>query len=545
MEDIKTKEPIQDVKAFDRIGDLKDHVRSTMVKSREAISGFDENDPESAEVYAEEQVEQGVQDTAETLKYETMQSIERGREAYRERRADKAESDRYASQTVKTRETPEKDVKTRDKASEKERIKTADKSAKGPKRSVKTAESTGRKAVKTTEKGAKEASDAPKKVKKTAERIRRIRQAITRAAKAVAAAVKAAAVAVKSIIAFLLAGGWVIVVFIAVAGVICAVVMSVFGIFFGGEENRPLHEVVSEITLEFQEEIDLKRVEIDHDKEEVRGARAPWKEVLAVFAVKTAGDPTNATDVITMTKDKETRLRSIFWRMNEITTKVENRPAEGTAEVTDQDDNELKEEETEEKWLVIEVKHKTAWDMAEHYRFSDEQKENLAMLLDESYDKYWMDVLYRYHTRNFKMVGTALAEVGNIGGEKYWKWYGFGFHVEWCACFVSWVANENGYIDEGFCPKFSQCAYGVRWFMEHDRWIDGSMVPEPGMLIFFDWDTPEGKYGPQDAHSDHVGIVEKVEDGIVYTIEGNCQDMCKQKQYPVGWYEIMGYGGVR
>jgi len=70
-------------------------------------------------------------------------------------------------------------------------------------------------------------------------------------------------------------------------------------------------------------------------------------------------------------------------------------------------------------------------------------------------------------------------------------------------------------------------------------------IEQIDMLIFFDWDTPDGKYGPQDAHSDHVGIVEKVENGIVYTIEGNCQDECKRNQYPVGWYEIMGYGGVR
>ena len=46
----------------------------------------------------------------------------------------------------------------------------------------------------------------------------------------------------------------------------------------------------------------------------------------------------------------------------------------------------------------------------------------------------------------------------------------------------------------------------------------------------------------QDGQSDHVGIVEKVENGIVYTVEGNSGDSCRQNQYPVGHYEILGYG---
>ena len=247
-----------------------------------------------------------------------------------------------------------------------------------------------------------------------------------------------------------------------------------------------------------------------------------------------------------MTKEKETRLRTIFHRMNIVTTSAETRTTVETVTVTDEDGNETEvEQEVEERWLIIEVEHKTAWEMADYYRFNDEQRKELAMLLDASFDDYWMNVIYRYHTYNYLMVETAKAEIGNVGGEKYWRWYGFSNHVEWCAVFVCWVAEQHGYIEEGFCPKFSQCTYGTRWFMEHDRWIDGAMEPLPGMLIFFDWDTPNGKYGPQNALADHVGIVEKVEDGIVYTIEGNCQDECKRNQYPIGWYEIMGYGGIR
>lgn len=63
------------------------------------------------------------------------------------------------------------------------------------------------------------------------------------------------------------------------------------------------------------------------------------------------------------------------------------------------------------------------------------------------------------------------------------------------------------------------------------------------MIIFFDWDN-KGHSGPQDGQSDHVGIVWKVEDGIIYTVEGNSGDSCRVNQCPVGCYEILGYGVV-
>ena len=56
------------------------------------------------------------------------------------------------------------------------------------------------------------------------------------------------------------------------------------------------------------------------------------------------------------------------------------------------------------------------------------------------------------------------------------------------------------------------------------------------------WGFPEWFFRPQDGQSDHMGIVEKCENGIVYTIEGNSGDSCRQRQYSVGYYEILGYG---
>ena len=139
---------------------------------------------------------------------------------------------------------------------------------------------------------------------------------------------------------------------------------------------------------------------------------------------------------------------------------------------------------------------------------------------------------------NPELMELAKQQVGNVGGYPYWSWYGFNSRVEWCACFVSWCANECGYIDAGVVPKFAACAsQGVPWFKERGLWQDNSYEPRPGDIIFFDWDD-----GGQDGSSDHVGIVEKVENGRVYTVEGNSGDSVRQNSYPVGYYEIYGYG---
>jgi len=71
------------------------------------------------------------------------------------------------------------------------------------------------------------------------------------------------------------------------------------------------------------------------------------------------------------------------------------------------------------------------------------------------------------------------------------------------------------------------------WFQQHGQWQDGSYTPKAGDIIFFDW---EG-----DGTTDHVGIVEKVENDTVYTIEGNSGDACKQRNYPDGSSVIIGY----
>lgn len=106
-----------------------------------------------------------------------------------------------------------------------------------------------------------------------------------------------------------------------------------------------------------------------------------------------------------------------------------------------------------------------------------------------------------------------------------------------CLFCFSWCANEYGYIEAELIPKYAVCDTGVYWFKERGEWVEGTEEPKAGMIIFFDWE-----YDGLDGNSDHTGIVEKVEGGRVYTIEGNASDSCMKCSYPVGYYEILGYG---
>lgn len=135
-----------------------------------------------------------------------------------------------------------------------------------------------------------------------------------------------------------------------------------------------------------------------------------------------------------------------------------------------------------------------------------------------------------------QVVSVAMGQIGNSGGQKFWSWYGFDSRVEWCACFVSWCADQSGLIASGNVPKFSLCRDGVSWFQGKNKWQSGGTTPTAGMIIFFDWD--------HDGTSDHVGIVEKYEGGRVYTIEGNSSDQVRQRNYAVDYASIIGYGVI-
>ena len=138
---------------------------------------------------------------------------------------------------------------------------------------------------------------------------------------------------------------------------------------------------------------------------------------------------------------------------------------------------------------------------------------------------------------NNALVAIAQSQIGNEGGETYWRWYGFEDHVDWCAIFVSWCADQAGMLETDSLPKYAVCDEGIRWFIRNGKWYSRRIEPKAGMIIFFDWDD--------DGVSEHTGIVEKCEDGLIYTIEGNSHDVCKRKWYAAGDKTIMGYGAAR
>ena len=133
---------------------------------------------------------------------------------------------------------------------------------------------------------------------------------------------------------------------------------------------------------------------------------------------------------------------------------------------------------------------------------------------------------------NQAVVDIAKSQVGNVGGQPYWSWYGFSSRVEWCACFVSWCYGQMGLSE----PRFAACqSLGIPWFQSHGQWGGRDYANiAPGDAIFFDWDL--------DGSADHVGIVVGTDGSRVYTVEGNSGDACKIKSYSLTYECIKGYG---
>lgn len=142
------------------------------------------------------------------------------------------------------------------------------------------------------------------------------------------------------------------------------------------------------------------------------------------------------------------------------------------------------------------------------------------------------------------IVAVALGEDGdpsNTGGEKYWSWYGFSYRDEWCAMFVSWAADQCGYIESGIIPKFAYVPTGAEWFQDKGQYQSRSSgyTPKAGDIIFISW-------GGSGSFS-HVGIVESCDGTYVNTIEGNTGDTpgyykIRRNEFTINDPRITGYG---
>jgi hypothetical protein len=588
MADIKTRDMVKGtIKTIDKAAVASERMKQAYISTKERAENSTYAAENSADEYASDKFERGIDATVhegihqfdkagrkgvETTK-DNIHKAKDGIDRFKEKRAKKAfemQSEKFGGKAAKTAErtasqTGSKTVKTAEKSitktikqsassAGKKTIKTVGKSGKTAAKSVKTAERTAKTAIKTTKQAAKAAQKTAQASAKAAQKAAQAAKATAKAAvaaikvavKATIAAVKAIIAGVKALVAAIAAGGWVAVVVILVICLVALILGSVFGIFFSGEDSgtgQTMQTAVQEINTEYDNKLLEIRNGTTYDVLEMSGSRAVWKDVLAVYAVKTNTDPDNPQEVATMDDNKKQLLKDLFWEMNEVSSRTESVSETVIIETDDGNGNIVQTETTVTRtYLYITVAHKTVDEMASQYGFNQEQKDYLTELLKPENNSLWAAALYGINYSDDQIVTVALTQIGNVGGDPYWSWYGFGSRFEWCACFVSWCANECGYIDTGVIPKYAGCVNGVQWFKDRGQWVDGSAEPAPSMVIFFDWDSPDGSSGPQDGLSDHTGIVQKVENGIVYTVEGNSGDSVRQKQYSVGYYEILGYG---
>ena len=130
-----------------------------------------------------------------------------------------------------------------------------------------------------------------------------------------------------------------------------------------------------------------------------------------------------------------------------------------------------------------------------------------------------------------------------IGGKGYFsEWYignyadnpGWNQYTPWCACFLSWAADQKKASIDGDPPSFADVAKGMTKFKDSGMWRERGATPIPGDYVFFDWD------GGSDP--DHVGAVLCVEGDFLYTIEGNSGGKVAVQRYLLSDSRIVGYG---
>lgn len=448
-----------------------------------------------------------------------------------------------ANSLIKTRQQGKRTIKTTARNAEKTVKTTAKGMVKATEKGVKTAGATSKTAIKTTEQTAKAAQKTAKASAKAAQKTAQTAKATAKAtAEATKATVRATVAAVKAIIAgtkalvsALIAGGWVAIVIILIVVLLgCAV--SLFG---GGSDSTSYTPVSAEVEAytpliqkyakqygipEYVELIKAVMMQESGGK-----GSDPMQAAEGSFNKKYPHEPNGI-------KDPEYSIECGVQELKEALT---------SAEVENPIDMEriklaLQGYNFGNGYISWAKTNYGGYSYANAVEFSAMQAAKLGW---EKYgDTQYPAHVLRYYPYgraftsggNQAIVEVALTQLGNEGGEPYWSWYGFGGRVEWCACFASWCADQCGYLESGIIPKFSLCSDGVDWFKGRGQWQDKNYEPQAGDLIFFDWGN--------DGSIDHVGIVEKCENGTVYTVEGNSGDACKQQSYPVGSSFIYGYG---
>lgn len=507
MSEIKQREKVKGtIKTLDKGRIATDKAKSNIVSIKErGENSYGNTNENSANEYAVNRLSAG----GKLAVYNSGKIKTRGNEAVRDTK------DNF----IRTKNK----IKTiKDKLTEKKNIKEVKKKIKTSKKVVKDAPKVARQTIKKTER----AKMLAIKTAKTTYR------GIKAAFKITVSTVKEIIAGTKALISLLLAGGWVAIIVIIIICLIGLICTSWLGIFFSSESTGtiPMSSVVKEINKEMADKIVEIQNNNPHDDYKIESDRAEWKDVLAIYTAKvTKGN--NSADVITMDDKKKQELKKIFWDMNNISYEIKDENSDTSYEIS----FDTSKDKMTKKVLYIKITHKSVEEMMNMYFFNQMQKEQVKTSLSDEYASMWSSAIYGTPVGSPDIVQIALSQVGNVGGEPYWRWYGFNERVEWCAVFVSWVANQSGYLQAGIIPKFSGCQTGIDWFKAMGQWQEKGYTPKEGDIIFFDWEV--------DGKVNHVGIVEKVENGKVYTVEGNStDDTCKQKEYSINSKVIFGYG---
>ena len=447
---------------------------------------------------------------------------------------------------IKTRRQEKKTIKTTARNAEKTVKSTAKGTIRTAENGVKTAQATSKTAIKTTEQtvqatqaAAKASAKAAQKAAQTAKATAKATAEATKATvRATIAAVKAIIAGTKALIASLIAGGWIAIVIILIVVLLgCAV--SLFG---GGSSSTSYTPVSAEVEAYepliqkyakqygIPEYVELIKAVMMQES----GGRGldPMQAAEGSFNTRYPHEPNGIQDPEYSIQCGVQELKAAL-----ISAEVENPIDMERIKLALQGYN------FGNGYISWAKSNYGGYSYANAVEFSTMQAQRLGW---EKYgDTQYPAHVLRYYPYgraftsggNQAIVEIALTQLGNEGGQPYWSWYGFEGRVEWCACFVSWCADQCGYLESGIVPKFSLCSDGVNWFNSNGQWQGKDYEPKAGDIIFFDWSN-DG----QDGDADHVGIVEKCENGVVYTVEGNSGDACRQNSYLVGYYEILGYG---
>ena len=409
MPDIKTRDVVKGtVKAIDKSAvaaeRMKDAYIRTKDKAEQGLYSVDNFPNEyaadhitgSAESAAREAVHQFDKQGRRGIRT-TKENISKAKEHFRQKKAENGlrRSADTAKKSIRTLERNGKNIKQTAKSTGKITIKSAKGSVKTAQKTIKTAEQTAKTAIKTTQQAAK---IAQKTAQATARAARAAAHAARAAAKGAVSAVRGMLAAARGLAAAIAAGGWIAVAVILVICMAAFLVGSCFGIFFGSpdSEAQSIRQVVAGLDADYMGQLERIKANISHDVLEMSGSRAGWQEVLAVYAVRVAANPHEPQQVATMDEGKKAILTDIFWQMNGISSRTESRTEEIIIETDDGNGNIVETTTTQTRtYLYITISHKTAEDMANQYGFNEDQREQLAELLDGAYNAYWETLIQK------------------------------------------------------------------------------------------------------------------------------------------------------